>query len=290
MTIDDGDARANAEEATEAGAPAAASEEMLDTVHVDRDQPGGDVQDVQYGYFGFTLREVLIVGVWLLLFVISFFPLAPGQASIWGVGLHWLLPIGVPTVAVFLIVLRRLSPQGIRRVGSLGIDQFASIAFAVGFAYWLPLIGDAIARLVAVGIGSSWVMWTSAVLLLALIALTVFAPLIPGIRDDFEGRPTQQAHRAAAPVRPVVARPVAERAERVEEVAPVATAPVAPQPFWALAPTERDVVDEESGEALFRIGPTAWALVIEEDATSFLVRHEDGRVGRLYDITDITRG
>ena len=40
--------------------------------------------------------------------------------SVWTSGLVWILTIAVPTVAVFLIVLRRLSPTGIRRVGSLG--------------------------------------------------------------------------------------------------------------------------------------------------------------------------
>ena len=53
------------------------------------------------------------------------------------VGLEWVLTIGVPTVAVFLIVLRRFSPEGIRRVGSLGIDQFASVAFSVSAMVWL---------------------------------------------------------------------------------------------------------------------------------------------------------
>ena len=54
--------------------------------------------------------------------------------SVWTHGIDWVLTIGLPTVAVFLIVLRRLSPQGIRRVGSLGIDQFASVAFSVAAA------------------------------------------------------------------------------------------------------------------------------------------------------------
>lgn len=61
------------------------------------------------------------------------------------------------------------------------------------------------------------------------------------------------------------------------------------QPFWALAPTERDVVDE-TGAPLFRIGPTAWALVLEERGDVFVVRHDDGRVGFLTDTADVTRG
>ncbi|MPS76160.1 MAG: hypothetical protein E2584_05095, partial [Microbacterium sp.] len=70
----------------------------------------------EYGILGFTLRELLIVGVWLVSFLVSFFPLS-GGVSLWGIGIQWILPIGVPTVAVFLLVLRRFSPDGIRRVG-----------------------------------------------------------------------------------------------------------------------------------------------------------------------------
>jgi hypothetical protein len=69
---------------------------------------------------------------------------------------------------------------------------------------------------------------------------------------------------------------------------PVAV-PAAQQPFWALAPVEREVLDER-GAPLFVIGPTAWALVIEDRGEVFVVRHEDGRIGYLHDVTDITRG
>ena len=61
------------------------------------------------------------------------------------------------------------------------------------------------------------------------------------------------------------------------------------QPFWILAPTERDVHDER-GEAIFRIGPSAWALVIEDRGGAYVIRHDDGRIGYLHDISDITKG
>ena len=61
------------------------------------------------------------------------------------------------------------------------------------------------------------------------------------------------------------------------------------QPFWALVPVERDVVDA-NGAPLFRIGPTAWALVLEERGDVFVVRHDDGRVGFLLDTSGVTRG
>ena len=372
----------------------------------------------EFGILGFTLRELLIVGVWLVAFVISFFPFAQG-VSIWGTGIQWILPIGVPTVAVFLLVLRRFSPDGIRRVGSLGIDQFASVAFSVAAVFWVGLLWSAVSSVIEVGVFSLW--WGGVVQLvatLALVVLTVFAPIIPGLKEDFHGRLVTLAHRNANPVRPVIPRPRPEPAPVTTEPEPEASDPnpdtsapavdaepethavdvveldvelsgeqatdevarldlaahvpiashvsggdtgttdatadeeyvptysrrsrsqeivsdtgsieslletaqtvetsgsadtdvigdeqlteesdieatnpregavVTAQPFWILAPSERDVHDER-GEPLFRIGPSAWALVIEDRGGAFVVRHDDGRIGYLHDISDITKG
>ncbi|KAB1865018.1 hypothetical protein [Microbacterium algeriense] len=406
----------------------------------------------EYGILGFTLRELLIVAVWLVSFVVSFFPFA-GDVSLWGVGIQWILPIGLPTVAVFLLVLRRFSPDGIRRVGSLGIDQFASVAFSVAAVVWAGNLWLAISGMIS---GGFWALpWNGVVMSiasLALVVLTVFAPIIPGLKEDFQGRLVTLAHRNANPVRPVIARPrpesesasasaavpseeseveitsderlhtdevhrldlaeqvplsahasgggtgteqttadeeyrptyarrsraaepeivsdtgsiesLLQTAARVEtgdvyaaENTPVSAAPAsgtpdavdrdgadsdtagfdapeydapapetrafdttvlddatpsgdrsgavddgadveatnpreaapAAQPFWILAPTERDVHDER-GEPIFRVGPTAWALVIEDRGGAYVVRHDDGRIGYLHEISDITKG
>jgi hypothetical protein len=381
----------------------------------------------EFGILGFTLRELLIVGVWLLSFVFSFFPLI-GDLSLWSVGIQWVLPVALPTVAVFLLVLRRFSPDGIRRVGSLGIDQFASVAFSVSAVVWVSSLWLAISALTS---GGSWSLpWNGVAMVitsLALVVLTVFAPIVPGLKEDFHGRLVTLAHRNANPVRPVIARPrpepvllseadeeptepsepsasfdaageqdgqtdvIAEGSARplvvdldvetsgeqatdeiarfdlaeqvpltahasggglgtaqetsdeeyvpaysrrsrgqepeivsdtgsieslletaatyetntvAEEPAPLVLEGVtdadreptnpreaepAVQPFWILAPSERDVHDER-GEPLFRIGPSAWALVIEDRGGAFVVRHDDGRIGYLHDISDITKG
>lgn len=347
----------------------------------------------EYGILGFTLRELIIVGAWLVAFVVSFFPLVGGGSSVWSQGIAWVLPIGLPTVAVFLIVLRRFSPDGIRRVGSLGIDQFASVAFAVAAISWAQVSWSLVGSWIATGIApAAWVPWVELVAALGLVVLTVFAPLVPGLREDFIGRLETLAHRNANPVRPVIARPREPKPEAAAPAAPAAPAldaelsgenttdeiaalglagqvPLsahasggdtgsvltqdeyvpayarrsrgedvddlrvdpavadveptaeptleseavdedadedvvvevfdvdatnprfapAAQPFWALAPSERDVVDER-GEPLFRIGPDAWALVIEDRGGAFVVRHDDGRIGYLHDIDDITKG
>lgn len=399
----------------------------------------------EYGILGFTLRELVIIGAWLVGFLVSFFPIGPIGDTVWTSGIHWVLMMGVPTAAVFLVVLRRLSPEGIRRVGSLGIDQFASVAASVAAVAWAQVLWQQVAATVATGaflIG--WAAIVGLLAMLVLVAVTVFGPVLPRLREDFQGRLETLAHRNANPVRPVIARPRAEReaarspfgapdapgreadqeppthepmdpaadprvetaltvvipAEHAAEAgtsaparavpeqpasepeddvlyntaavealrdifdvdettnprrpvehntapdgisgadiagaaggpspdsedtsaldspgepmlrrdrgeqpsepteaepmgveSPVGTDSYAPsssrpEPFWILAPTERDVLDEH-GEPLFRIGPTAWALAIEDRGGAFVVRHEDGRIGYLHDISDITKG
>ncbi|WQB69176.1 hypothetical protein T9R20_10700 [Microbacterium invictum] len=371
---------------------------------------------VQYGVGPFSLREVILGGVWLVAFVVSFFSFSTVQfSSVWTTGLWWILTIGAPTAAVFLLALRRLSPEGIRRVGSLGIDQFASVAFTVSAVIWLHLIWETVAIVVAGGPWlRGWVIWVEFFLMLAGVVLTVFAPLVPALAEDFEDRREIVAHRFARPARPVTPRPRTPRPEKpaaapasaaapdarasdtgsygtdalgVNPYAPAsagahasAGVPVGPdamggtdvdrsrtdetgdleamfgptrterpepsgaqpntavadfapadddtsdddtvaadtvahdtaadataaggddhtattviepvtryQAFWALVPEERDIVDENGG-TLFRIGPTAWALVIEDRQTHFVVRHEDGRTGYLHDVSGVTRG
>ena len=370
-----------------------------DAVGVD---PTSSEDPPQYGVGPFTIREVALLGVWLAAFVVSFFPVYTevvgralgGGLSVWMMGLDWILTIGVPTAAVFLLVLRRFSPQGIRRVGSLGIDQFASVAFSVSATLWLVALWHNVAVVISDGVWvRTWVVWVEFFLMLAGVVLTVAAPLIPIFAEDFRGRPETPAHRNARPVRAVTPRPprpkqapaepavqdpyapagqdyvpagpnradaepmplaegtftaqeafpptaeseppAAASAEPLDDGLTVTGAyralgfegerpaePVAddtagpqyarsgssiepepepepePQPephrtahqaFWALAPEERDVHDEH-GVPIFRIGPTAWALVIEDRGSLFVIRHEDGRIGYLHDVTGVTRG
>jgi len=349
-----------------------------------------DQVEPEYGILGFTLRELVIVGAWAVAFIVSFFPVLYRGASVWTSGIDWILTIGVPTAAVFLVVLRRLSPDGIRRVGSLGMDQFASVAAAVAGVAWAQILWHQVTASIDTGVLLvGWVPIVALLAALVLIAATVFAPLIPRLREDFEGRMETLAHRNADPVRPVIRRPrpvtapaaggegdapdptvdsdapAAEDATtdddadadatRVIDVGPVVessqtearqagtsyTDPIGAlheifesngvavpgdsededyaagdtthsrgeaeallrrnrseysrpvdsdaQPFWILAGTERDVLDER-GQPLYRIGPSAWTLVIEDRDGAYVVRHDDGRIGYLHDLTDITKG
>ncbi|MDU0365654.1 hypothetical protein AB0O16_12860 [Microbacterium sp. NPDC089180] len=332
-------------------------------------------ESASYGVGPFSVREVALLGVWVVAFFVSFFRtnildspsgVLIGGGNVWLSGLWWIPAVALPTVAVGLIVLRRLSPQGIRRVGSLGIDQFASVAFTVSALVWVSWVWDTVAVFDQTGIWTrSWVIWVEAIVLLAGVVLTVFAPVIPPFSADFRGREEIAAHRNARPIRPVVARPRAPRAPRPVSAPAAAEAEAdAPTPgsytgstdlphhdaapatsvlpatrgddtatdifaplhadtgavpahetgreavheppvdaghgsegddhrhahaFWALAPEEREIVDDY-GTPIFRIGPTAWALVIEDRGETFVVRHDDGRIGYLHDVSGVTRG
>ncbi len=316
--------------------------------------PVVDVEDApQYGVGPFTVRELALVGVWLVAFVISFFSiytdrrftLLPegAEASVWTSGLEWVLTIGVPTVAVFLIVLRRFSPDGIRRVGSLAIDQFASVAFSVSAMVWLiwlwSNIGTAINSEGWSGSTAGWSGSSSSSCSPASCSRSSRRSSPCSSRTSRAGRRSRRtamrapcaasrrvrrAHRVPWPmmagmpqpsprspgrtrIRPtrataiedptLVDQPVAgsdswapsHARDTFEPVAPAADAQARQQAFWALAPEERNVVDE-SGIPIFRVGPTAWALVIEDRGETFVVRNEDGRIGYLHDVEGVTRG
>ena len=160
--------------------------------------------------------------MWLVAFVVSFFSiyterrftLLLGLGSVWTSGLDWILTIGVPTIAVFLIVLRRFSPDGIRRVGSLGIDQFASVAFSVSAVVWLVYAVDERRlrdrRRAMVWI-YSWVVWVEFVAHAGRRGPDRRSRRSSrcSARTSAAGREIP-AHRNARPLRPVVARPAPE--------------------------------------------------------------------------------
>ncbi|MDI9892936.1 hypothetical protein [Microbacterium sp. IEGM 1404] len=334
--------------------------------HAPRDASASADTAPQYGVGPFSIREIALLGIWAVIFLISFFPtnnlpanvrVLGGGDNVWLSGVWWIPTVALPTIAVGLLVLRRLSPQGIRRVGSLGIDQFASVAFSVAALVWVAWVWDAVSVAAETGLWTrTWVVWVGAVFALAGVVLTVFAPIIPPFEQDFQERPDAPAHRNARPVRAVAKRPARPRPVRTPSAPAPASAPEGheatddhgpvpgsytgstdlprtdaepatsvfpthgdthdtdvigaeaspasadrtreheaaprhpqPQAFWALAPEERDVVDDY-GTPIFRVGPTAWALVIEDRGETFVVRHDDGRIGYLHDVTGITRG
>jgi hypothetical protein len=429
----------------------------------------------QRGVGPFTLRELILIVISALILLLSFFSTYDrGYVPIWTASLDWALAVALPVAAGVLLLVRRVAPGSLTRVGSLSIDQFASVAYSVAAVVWGSIVGYGVSYMIeGAPFSITAVVWLQLLLTLGGVFFTVVAPFVPPFKDDFAGRAGSVAHPVARAARPIApsqrhqaqgwqqpglygqqqygqqqygqpqyaqpqpygqeqygqqpygqpqyaqqpygqpqyaqpqpygqeqygqqpygqpqygqpqygqppygeqsygqqqyGQPQTDNPEqfgqeqygqeqygqqqsgqegigqeqygqqpdeqqtyeqqpygqlpddasseedsttpRVTEsngaddpedvptsVVPVQSepatgceddaAPAASQAFWALAPDERDVVDAY-GTPLFRIGPTAWALVVEDRGDSFVVRHDDGRIGYLHDTSGITRG
>lgn len=356
-------------------------------------QPVQQVKTVPASLGPFTFREWGIILGAVLLFAMSFVPLffsAYVYTPIWITGFgSWLLAVILPVAAAVLVIVRRLAVPHLRVLG-FGVDQIVAVTAIGSLIAWISILFSMVGGVP---------QWIGTIISLGVIFLTLVAPFVPGLKDDFAERPAlpaeaitlgaraivrvgatpqpygaqafgqnatgvaptfdpnatgvaptfdpnatanfgagwagaqQQAPVAAAEPAQQWAAQAAEPApqqqwgqqqaapaayeaapaayEATPAEAPVAEAPVeaapveavaeasAPAsdaepatktaPFWALSPVERDVVDE-NGQAIFQVGPTAWALVVEDRGDSFVIRHDDGRTGVLADISGVTRG
>ncbi|HEX2248379.1 MAG TPA: hypothetical protein VHH13_12615 [Arthrobacter sp.] len=158
----------------------------------------------------FTVRDVAVALSVVLLFLASVLP----TAVIQGIGLNqWNsanlfrlgLSILLPAMVLVLFIIRRLAPKTKLRIGSLSVDQFASVVASFTTGYFFLTLVSAFSVSAAIGfIGS-----------LGLLAATVCARWIPQFRADFAGRLETPAHpiaRDAVPARAKAPKPVAEEA------------------------------------------------------------------------------
>jgi hypothetical protein len=171
----------------------------------------------------FTVRDLTVFASTLILFVASLIPMFAGRYNLWNMGSLFFLGLGVilPLIVTALFVARRLTPGSKVRIGSLSVDQFASVtaSFTLAF-FFLAIAGDFAPSLLVGLIGS-----------VGLFAATVLARLIPYFAGDFLDRREEPAH--------VVAR---------ESAAPVRKPHVAKEPKPAREP-------KQAKEALARILP-----------------------------------
>ena len=145
----------------------------------------------------FTVRDVTVFAATLVLFVASLIPMFALRYNLWNLGNLFFLGIGIvlPLVVAALFAARRLAPETKVRIGSLSVDQFASVvaSFAVAFFFLSAAVGFTPVALVAL-IGS-----------LVLLAATVLARFIPFFAGDFLDRTEMPAHvmarESAIPVR-----------------------------------------------------------------------------------------
>lgn len=137
----------------------------------------------------FTARDVTVFASTLLLFVASLIPTFGAVYNLWNLGNLFFLGLGIilPLIVTALFVARRLSPGTKVRIGSLSVDQFASVvaSFALAF-FFLSVAGAFVPVMLVALIGS-----------LVLFVATVPARFIPVFASDFLDRPEVPAHVVA---------------------------------------------------------------------------------------------
>jgi hypothetical protein len=144
----------------------------------------------------FTIRDLAVFAATLILFIASLLPIFGGRYNLWNLNNLFFLGLGIvlPLVVSALFAARRLAPGTKIRIGSLSIDQFASVvaSFAVAF-FFLSVAGAYVPSLLVGLIGA-----------LVLFAATVLGRFLPYVSPDFQGRAEAPAHvvarEAAVPV------------------------------------------------------------------------------------------
>jgi hypothetical protein len=145
----------------------------------------------------FTVRDLTVFTSTLILFVASLIPMFDSRYNLWNLGSLFFLGLGVilPLIVTALFVARRLSPESKVRVGSLSIDQFASVVASFTLGFFFLSAAEAFIPVMLVGLIGS----------VGLFAATVLARFIPLLAGDFLDRAEVPAHvvarESAAPFR-----------------------------------------------------------------------------------------
>jgi hypothetical protein len=173
----------------------------------------------------FTIRDLTVFGSTLVLFVASLIPMFAFRYNLWNLGSLFFLGLGIvlPLIVSALFVARRLSPAARFRIGSLSVDQFASVvaAFAVAF-FFLAVAGAFVPVMLLALVGA-----------LGLFAATVLGRSIPYFAGDFLDREETPAHvvarDAAAPAR----KPRAPKAPKAAQETASKESGASPLAGWA---------------------------------------------------------
>lgn len=149
----------------------------------------------------FTVRDLTLGGGVVITFVASLLPLFDRFlfANLWNASNLFFLAIGVlgPVAAAALFAWRRVEPKRTLRIGSLSVDQFASVVAVLSAAFYLILTVTTLTAGAVVGLLGG----------LAMLAATTLARLIPPFAADFDGRVEVPAHVTARDAVPAVRRP-----------------------------------------------------------------------------------
>lgn len=144
----------------------------------------------------FTIRDLAVFAATLVLFVASLLPVFGGRYNLWNLNNLFFLGLGIllPLVVSALFAARRLVPATKLRIGSLSVDQFASVVASFAVAFFFLSVAGAFNTSLLVGLIGAVV----------LFAVTVLGRYLPFISRDFQGRVEVPAHvvarEAAVPV------------------------------------------------------------------------------------------
>lgn len=169
----------------------------------------GLAKDANQAVLGpFTVRDLAVFAATLILFIASLLPIFGGRYNLWNLNNLFFLGLGaiLPLIVSALFAARRLAPATRIRVGSLSIDQFASVVacFAVAF-FFLSVAGAYVPSLLVGLIGA-----------LVLFAATVLGRFLPYLSGDFKDRAEAPAHIVARDAAVPVRKPRAPREPKPE--------------------------------------------------------------------------
>lgn len=176
-------------------------------------EPARSGQQALAGPFG--LRDVVVGASVLVMLVGSILPFFTVSAlrfeedfNLWNGFSLFFIGIGIvlPLVVAGLFAGRRLAPGMKPRIGSLSLDQFASVAAVLALVFFfIQTVTDfAVGPLIAL-IGA-----------LGLTAATTLAPHLPFFAAEFRERPEAAAAPAARNALPLRARPARPKTEHTE--------------------------------------------------------------------------
>lgn len=178
----------------------------------------------------FTLRDLTVFGATLILLIASLLPIFFGRFNLWNAGSLFFLGLGIllPLIVTALFVARRLAPATKIRIGSLSVDQFASVVASFGLAFFFVSTAAAFVPSLLVGLVGS----------LVLFAATVLSRFIPFFAGDFLGRDETPAHVMARdsavplprPHAPKEPKPAASAASGPASAPAAATSPATAAP------------------------------------------------------------
>jgi hypothetical protein len=168
----------------------------------------------------FTLRDLTVFAATLILLVASLLPIFFGRFNLWNAGSLFFLGLGIvlPLIVTALFVARRLAPATKVRIGSLSVDQFASVVASFALAFFFVSTAAAYVPSLLVGLVGSVV----------LFAGTVLSRFIPYFAGDFLGREETPAHVMARDSAVPLPKPHTPKEPKpVAEPVPAASAPAA---------------------------------------------------------------